>query len=590
MTIIDGCVERKIESPIYVAIDELINIRTEESIVVIERHEFPIHFTPYSIKQELTKRGSSLAVLDAEPLGCLVAYEKIIMQRLQLLAERMTSNNQEVTKNTCAHPTILIDISQNIEEQMENQLMHFDFSKEKNIIVKPTYSTLGANIFCCSKDILLEKLMELKSTYHSAKPYHRTAEDVLRMVSVGTSGTFSGTKSDFKENCRKMGADSLLAEFDTRDKQDPFFIIQPIKSDVVLATHSLVLTREYLPTYRTFILVAQDSNTPDNVSVQLLSKVQVILPQQHYSANENIRKSSVVAGNSHKSRSYIEKDNEIYECVIEALNTPQTKKFFSFIFGGHQNILRQLQTNFPEQENYWRSISTYPPYQRMFNLPIPQTETIRYQNIMMLYRLMRFSNYKSADQLATSLTLLELYTEIKRKNHAAPSYIKYFLISFNYANNMINFLLVMYENKNNPFLVALNIKRLLGSIEVYTDALKLLKDSNYIDLIYDCTKKVLKLFELLFPDAKKLRKPPSQPKLDQNWVEFFKQKSARDTAIDLTIGLFRAEPCLIDARSSEKSKAEEIVEHRLALSQWSTLYFHSIQITKEIIEPAYPSV
>jgi hypothetical protein len=57
----------------FIPLDDLLNVKTENSIVIIRMMESPSHYTPYCIQQTLRERGSSLAVVRAEPIGCLMA-------------------------------------------------------------------------------------------------------------------------------------------------------------------------------------------------------------------------------------------------------------------------------------------------------------------------------------------------------------------------------------------------------------------------------------------------------------------------------------------------------------------------------------
>jgi hypothetical protein len=71
----------------FIPLEDLLNVKTENSLVIIRMFESPSHYTPYCIQEKLRERGSTFSVFGAEPLACIIAYEKILMQRLQIFSK-----------------------------------------------------------------------------------------------------------------------------------------------------------------------------------------------------------------------------------------------------------------------------------------------------------------------------------------------------------------------------------------------------------------------------------------------------------------------------------------------------------------------
>lgn len=77
---------------------------------------------------------------------------------------------------------------------------------------------------------------------------------------------------------------------------------------------------------------------------------------------------------------------------------------------------------------------------------------------------------------------------------------------------------------------------------------------------------------------------PTQSRLEPQWIEFFKQKISRDAVIDLSIKLTNAEKSIDEAKLVKKNEQSEISHKKEIFTRWATLYFHSISLTKTMLE------
>jgi hypothetical protein len=148
-----------IPPPEYIPLDELYNIKTD-GIVIIRMYESPTHYTPFCIQQKLRERGSRLLVFGAEPMECLVSFEKILLQRLQIHTGLLSSPIPSALINISSST---IDPFQEVERQLRSQNTPFDTCC---FAIKRAFSPTNlGSLFAKSKQELYQILQNIRNHY-----------------------------------------------------------------------------------------------------------------------------------------------------------------------------------------------------------------------------------------------------------------------------------------------------------------------------------------------------------------------------------------------------------------------------------------
>jgi hypothetical protein len=533
----------------YVAIECLAAIRTPNSIVIVRCKESPTHYTPYCVQQDLKMQGSDLVVFGAEPLACLVAYEKIIMQRLQAL-----------TGNPYFIPSALVDLSsrENMGSVLRDQLgRHMELPIK--YIIKPAFSSCGFDIRCCqTKEEVISVLTDLQSRYRSSRSYRRAAEDFSSMLCVGDRAwNLQQRSQSIVRFVKEKGLNYLLPALNTDAIPDPFFIVQ----QVVFSPCVIHEGKPFMLTYRTFILIEEEGHS---VKVSLLEKIAVFYPKKPL-LSDHVAVDNIVAGVSTSNMfGYVSVDS-VVESILNKLNNAEHKQFFSVIFHGSvEGVRRCLFPAFPDLSSYWQAMSLYPPYQVMFEKSACNEEIKKYENLMFVFKLQFAELYLNQYAAQSSLILpyaiqtLELFNKIYKENRVTAFSCSYFFMSLLFNKTILNICQTqssMYGNGKKDFL-----NLMLGVLVVMVNLTKGTLQSTPLPLINFCLNKIVRALK-----------------------DFRQGERAQYEDVLFCVHLHRLESA-VSHRGESLDGVEDFSERKSTFLSWSNLYFQRISV------PVLPSL
>lgn len=564
--------------PEYVPIDELIDIRTENSIVIVRSAESPTYYTPYCVQQELRKSGSALTVFGAEPLACISAYEKIIMQRIQTHA-----------KVTYPVPSALINVlpGQDVVAQFQSQMLQQGsrFSDDNNrYIIKPAFSSCGWGVqYGGTAAEVTKRLQQVQKKYTvKQENYQRTAEDFIGMLFIGDNEItdLQQRKEKVLEFVENNDLRCLTKDFDMRPNPDPFFIVQQLVFTPCIPHEG----QQWMPTYRTFILI---EDRQDSVKISLLEKSVVFFPKKPLNPDA-IDTDSIVAGIS-TSRIRFDLNENVVKSILQTLNNEENKSFFNVIFRKEANfIVNTLIPCFPELRQYWQAIIHYPPYQKILNQNQNQASSRirKYENLVMIYKIQRLLVASSANRcyLSCLVQLVDIYRKISSKNLEGRSYLDFFSKTAQEFIMKIDDRNLLRESQGDY------LKILLGLLMIDVHLLQYAPQSVPLKRVKLYLEKVVEIFFSLYPCASNLYLRNLDNPDDPQFQELIQEKHARNTIIEYTGKL-----CMLENILKEKclpiAEIESVLhEQKNSFVCWSMFYFQGVSIAaapmlKEVAQP-----
>lgn len=541
--------------PQHQHIDELINIRTENSIVIIREKESPTYYSPYCVQEKLRRYGSNLVVFGAEPLACLSAYEKIIMQRLQIhIGTRYPI------------PSVLInlalgqDVCSQFESQISEQYPFLRANDDASYMIKPAFSSCGSGVqYAGKKAETIHRLQELQKKYTAeANNYQRTAEDFIGMLFVGKNGQtkeLQKRKEEVFSFVQNNALHSIIEDVDMQAKPDPFIIVQ----QAVFTPCVLHNNKRWQPMYRTFILI---KDTRSSVKIELLEKIAVFFPKKPLSL-ETIDTDSIVAGLL-TSGFYSQLNAEATENILKTLNNEENKNFFNAIFRNSTSFIENTLTEtFPELKKYWRAIIAYPPYQRMLNKTEKNNEIRRYEGLVMIFQIQYWLEISkhSESQLHCLMSLINTYKRIYSQNPQCHTYIDFFARTTRQLLKKINPTTISSIEKKEY------LESIIGVLGISGDLIKYTSQSIALTILKSYLEEVPRIFSTIYPCFNQ-----------HNPLELMSKKHARETVIEYTGQLCSLEQTLREQHLLTEEIETELSPQKNHFLHLSMCYFNVVSV------------
>lgn len=564
--------------PEYVELEALITIRTEDSIVIIRNYESPTYFTPFMIQKSLKETGSNLTVFNANPMACLMAYEKILIQRLQCM----------VHDSLCV-PTTLINLSQAVSQQCADQNFQLN---DDYYIVKPAFSSCQWGINVVAREKLMSHVEELQLQYHQKNPtqsYQRGPFNLLNMIFVGPPSCqeLKDRSACYINQANQYEMRSLFSESSQVTYQvDPFILIQPIIRPCPIPTDDK--KGEWLPTFRVFILIDQDDNSSHHLNIHLLTNPVALYPKKPYKKGQPITADEILAGVDTNADMPPLRLLDDYAAVLTTqFNRPNMKRFFAKIINNEinneVNFLNDMIATYPELSAYYDAIKTYPPYHTLLNLPqdeITQQSLICYQNVSIFNKLEamlikiaqnRFLQINIKYYLPNVVTILSVYISIYQKDTEKNSSYLYTLLT----NILTPALLTRTKDSTQDNLWDY-LKIALGRLIIATYLLENEKFNKSLD-ISEYIKEFMCIFFKLYLMARFLViYPATQENKELN--QWMSQERFRNTVMDFSINLRRLEKNAI-VLTDEATELKDRFHH------WVNIYLQSIPVDNLLQQP-----
>jgi hypothetical protein len=542
--------------PEYVPLADLFDIKTD-GIVVVRMFETPSHYTPFCIQQQLRERGSRLQVFQAEPVECLMAYEKILMQRLQI----QTGISSSV-------PSALINLSstqdfcREVQRQFVSQGARYE---EGHFLIKPAFSSCGIGTqYAKSKKELKRILTALQTRQTTNVKYQRSADTLFEMVSVLKQT--SATIQERHESVRQFLVGNNLQPFaETRmpPTEDPFWIVQ----QVVFSPLEPLQNRQYMPTFRTFLLLEEDESS---VKVSFLEKVTVLFPKKPFD-RQSLTTESILAGVS-TSIFRSELPEDFAQTLLGMFNDQKHKTFFNSIFRQNPNDVPNLIQSFPELSEYYEAILSYPPYQKML-MNVENEETKRYEDLVSIYSIQRHfteDDHVRPFPLHTAISLIELYDRISMRKKCYPCQIFFPWILCLYERNLNQLPASARANPHVPP-EKLRFAFFSGALRLSVHSIRSYYSEDGVHRVYTALQGFVSSLFAEFPEISPLCQVGSWQ--SSEYLLFFqliRQKRLREAIIEYTCQLCSVEKILKE-RGREIHK--DYFEQRKIFLDWSLDYF-----------------
>lgn len=322
--------EREAEiKPILVKSNAIKKSLSKNAALIVRNLETPSSYSAIEIEKSFNGKPYPLQVQNANSTLTAVMYEKILMQRLQVLLGHAT-----------AIPTALVRLSPK-GDTIPSQLIAQNFSLgEAHYIIKPAFSSGAEGSEVVSQGDLILKLNKMKKTKPNS--FQRSVYAGLYMLPTFMPTVFRGL-------ALFHGLDLLENQL-TPLTEDPYVLVQPVIRGI---------SKEgYFPTYRAFVMVEKSTKT-NEIRVELLDDPISIYPKNP----------GDILGNIGSNSKIVKVDSRDQEIIQNYLDSPEFSEYFRYIFDTpFDGLINQLTERFPELQQYAEeSIRAYPPYRVFLN-------------------------------------------------------------------------------------------------------------------------------------------------------------------------------------------------------------------------------
>jgi hypothetical protein len=548
-------VNHQILKPEFVPLGDLFDIKTDGT-VIIRTFETPTHYTPFCIQQRLRERGSRLAVFGAEPMECLMAFEKILMQRLQMH-----------TGMPYPVPTALVNLSstedsyQEVERQLRSQNAPVDTCC---FVVKPAFSTTCVPYqFASSTEELRGILQKLKSQYPPNINYKRTAESFTEFLWVGDPGTL---KQRLRNMRRFLSQNNLqcLGEVNLPIHEDPFWMVQQVVFSLLQNSGDV----SYHPTYRTYIMIEDFENS---VKISFIESVVMFSPSVPFDPLKPETTSLLDGGDSKyiNLRSFVLPENATRD-ILRNLNDRQCTRFFNAIFRTDASEIHELIQYFPELSEFYEGMICYPPYQKLL-LNIENEETKHYDDLLAIYAIQRHVVEEIGHlflSLPCILSMIELYDRVSSRRNVFPA--EFFLSRiFRLTDDSLYDECVRICHSEDRARLIYS----LAHIRLYLHALRSHFPPDAIHKIKSFFKGFINIFFGQFPQIAGLSRAKEESWTTSDCLEFHQlllRKHTRELIVDYACQLCSLEEIL---KKNRIKMEKEFLEQKKIFISWSLFYF-----------------